>query len=286
MLLIIHIYVKLGVTLFMKSLILSKKIKKVALGLLCGLCLCTAFGSVQTAITPVHTQAAKTSAYDISQWQGYISPRQAKKLKHEVHFMILRGEYGAKMQDTQLNHNAQLLDKYKIPYGAYDYSMYHNSIQAKQEAKDLINRAPYAKFYVNDAEQNSAGSRFNTATRTWAKTIQKKTHKPAILYSGVAFMNAHMNRSARHAYSAIWLAAYGPQPSSKKGSVNYYAHHYDLWQYSSNHSSRALRQKVDADVIPKHAKPLSFWTGQNTKKTVVHKAPQAKVLQPQVTFQN
>ncbi|QBP18425.1 GH25 family lysozyme [Acetilactobacillus jinshanensis] len=205
------------------------------------------------------TSVNAANAYDISGWQGYINNQQAGQLKHEVNFMILKAEQGGLVTDNQFNHNAYEMQKNNIPYGAYDYSVYANPAQASAEAKALYQRAPQANFYVNDSEENLAGSQYNASTQAWANEIHQITTKPAILYSGSYFMNTHTTPQTRNAYDGLWVAQYGPEPNLP--------YHYDLWQYTDSHYSPALRERVDASVFPDGAnKPMSFWTGKNVTK--------------------
>lgn len=200
---------------------------------------------------PSH-QANARSAYDISQWQGKISNYQGSQLKREAPFMILRAEDGGSNLDTEFYHNARVMEANHIPYGAYDYSLYANPNQARGEATALYQRAPHAKFYVNDTERNNAGALKDASTIAWAKQIHQLTSKPAVLYSDMAYMNGFNHRTRKH-YNAIWLAAYGMEPHP--------TYHYDLWQYTDRHYSPALGQRVDASQFPsKPHKPLSFWT--------------------------
>ena len=118
---------------------------------------------------------------DTSEWQGYFTDSQAKALKGETSFMILRAQYGSAREDATFKHNASLLSKYGVPYGAYSFSRYVSVSDAKNEAKVLYNRAPNAKFYVNDFEVNSvlSGSP-NEATKAWYTEMKKLTKKPVV----------------------------------------------------------------------------------------------------------
>ncbi|XIF20608.1 MAG: hypothetical protein AJITA_01389 [Acetilactobacillus jinshanensis] len=84
--------------------------------------------------------------------------------------------------------------------------------------------------------------------------MHQLTRKPAVLYSGLNFMNTNFTPQTRNSYDALWIADYGVEPSP--------SYHYDLWQSADNHYSPALGQSVDASVFPDgNDKPLSFWTG-------------------------
>lgn len=209
------------------------------------------FSAVSTTVS--HQSAHAAVSYDISQYQGQVTNQQASQLKNEVNFMILKAENGGVYQDPQFKNNSQVLSNQGIAYGAYDYSVYANAKQAAAEAKALYRRAPQASFYVNDAEENRAGRRFNASTIAWANALHALTNKPIVLYSGLYFMNTHMTKKTRQAYDALWVAAYGAEPNP--------SYHYDLWQYTSRHYSKALHEYVDASVFPSgNNKSLDFWT--------------------------
>ncbi|XIF20115.1 MAG: hypothetical protein AJITA_00836 [Acetilactobacillus jinshanensis] len=90
--------------------------------------------------------------------------------------------------------------------------------------------------------------------------MHQLTKKPAVLYSDMSFMNNNFAPQTRKAYDALWVASYGSEPN--------FAYHYDLWQYTDNHYSPALNQKVDASVFPDgNNKPLSFWTGKYYRRS-------------------
>ena len=226
-------------------------LKTILVGLLLTVALMLTGGTWASSQNAV--SARRTDAYDLSEWQGRINGRQAARLKHEVSFVILRAQSGSSRQDLQYNHNISEMNRHQIPYGAYSYSLYRNSQQARNEASALYNRAPGAKFYVNDIEANSAGRRIGAATTAWAKQMKRLTTRPVVLYSYSSFIQQHLMH-ARKAYNAIWLAGY----SSRRPVTSY---KYDLWQFTDSHYSKALGKKLDASRIT--GKPLTFWIGQN-----------------------
>ncbi|MCA7081884.1 lysozyme, partial [Staphylococcus aureus] len=79
---------------------------------------------------------------------------------------------------------------------------------AKNEARVLYNRAPNAKFYVNDFEVNSvlSGSP-NAATKAWYTEMKKLTKKPVVFYSYRSFQQTYAP-TAYKSYDAYWLAGY------------------------------------------------------------------------------
>lgn len=243
--------------LFLNNRLLLHKSGKKALHLVvAGLSVLTLAGAVnasQIGDSSAHAKVRK-NAYDISQWQGYISSHQAKKLKHEVGFVILRTQYGT-ANDIRFSHNVSMMKKYHIPYGVYSYSMYHNANQARREARSLHRKAPQARFYVNDCEVNKSGGRLNSATRAWSKEMHHVSNRPAILYTYLGFM-PKLTQHTRHAYNGIWLAAY----TSRRPITPY---KYDLWQFSDNHYSRALKEKLDDSKVT-NQKDLSMWIGNNS----------------------
>lgn len=227
-------------------------------------------GNNQNNVPNNNINGRKSNAYDISQWQGNISNNQAKELKHEVQFMILKVDQGGYEDQDFVNNSAQLNINH-VPYGVYDYSVYHNPYQAQQEARAVVNQAPHAKFYVNDSEIDNAGTQLNNSTQAWANEVHALTRKPAVLYSDLSFINNHFSAVTRHVYNAMWIASYGVEPDP--------SWHYDLWQYTNHAYSPALQQNVDADAFPVgNNKPLSFWTGKYHHKVraYIHHKSHAK----------
>jgi len=196
---------------------------------------------------------------DTSEWQGYFTDNQAKALKGETSFMILRVQYGSAKKDATFKHNASLLSKYGVPYGVYSFSRYVSVSDAKNEAKVLYNRAPNAKFYANDFEVNSVlyGSS-NTATKAWYTEMNKLTKKPVVFYSYRSFQQTYAP-TAYKSYDAYWLAGY----SSYRPSPYNYA----LWQNTDKYYSRSLGLSVDHSKVITSVHPVSWWIGSKSART-------------------
>lgn len=185
----------------------------------------------------VKASASSLPIYDVSEWQGYMSATQAKRLKTEVGGLIIRVGYGSSYKDKYADHNIAMATKYKIPYAIYQFNQYLNASDAKAEAKTAYARAPHALFYVNDAEQytTTSGS-FASATKAWGAQMQKMTKKPVYLYTYRPFYNSYIRTKAN--YDGFWLAAYT--------SVRPTPYDYQLWQYTDRHYSSALGKSLDA----------------------------------------
>lgn len=181
-------------------------------------------------------KAANLPIYDLSEWQGNISATQAARLKTEVGGLILRTGYGTNYKDKVIDHNIAMVEKYKIPYGVYQFNQYTSASDARTEARYTHARAPRALFYVNDAEQHTASS-FSKVTQAWGAEMQKLTSKPVYLYSYRYFYNAYIGTKKN--YDGFWLAAYQSVLPTPKD--------YQLWQFSSSYYSRALGKSLDAN---------------------------------------
>lgn len=193
---------------------------------------------------------AAQSVPDLSEWQGNLTAGQVKKLKSESPFVILRVQYGSTRKDLTFDHNVALLKKYKVPYGVYSFSQYLNPNDAKQEAKDLYNRAPQAKFYVNDYEEQTVTSGgTNATTKAWYTQMNKLTSRPILFYSYVGFMQTYAS-TAVSSYDGYWIAAYQSYRPARQ---------HVLWQYSSNHYFTSIGQSIDASLL--NDKPLSWFIG-------------------------
>ncbi|PWG00271.1 GH25 family lysozyme [Levilactobacillus bambusae] len=189
------------------------------------------------------------SAPDISEWQGSMSDSQAKALKKEVPFVILRVQYGSDYYDRTFDHNLALVKKYNIPYGVYSFSQYSSPSDAKTEAKDLYNRAPEASFYVNDYEDQTVSSgSTDTATKNWYTEMRSLAgNRKILLYSGQWFVDLYAPKAVG-SYDGFWLAAYqSNEPTST----------HVLWQYTDSYYSSSLNQNVDASVYT--SKPKSWF---------------------------
>lgn len=196
-------------------------------------------------------------AYDISQYQGYLTDSQAKNLKKEVKFVILRVQDGS-YKDIKFEHNVKLMDRYNIKYGVYGYSEYYDSYQARQEARNLYRLAKNALFYANDFEKTF---KYNTdySTLAWASEMKAiNGGKPIVLYGSKSTLDM-FNKNTLKAYNNIWLASYSkymPNPS----------YTYDLWQYTDAYPSVSLNQKLDGNTVPYGGRINDLLYRKNNKK--------------------
>lgn len=179
---------------------------------------------------------------DISEWQGYITATQAKRLKSEVQGVILRVQYGSAYADKVFPANAATLNRAGVPFGVYSYSMYTSAADAKNEARVLYARAKTYKpsFYANDAEQytTTSGS-YKAAVKSWGTEMQSLTSKPVVLYSGSSFYRSYIGTTAK--YDKFWEANYG--------ATRWYSS--DWWQYTDHYYSTSMRKGVDGNRIMK-----------------------------------
>ncbi|GAA6237491.1 GH25 family lysozyme [Apilactobacillus micheneri] len=202
-------------------------------------------------------QSYSPVAYDISQYQGYLTDSQAKNLKKEVKFVILRVQDGS-YKDIKFEHNVKLMDRYNIKYGVYGYSEYTNPYQARQEARRLYYSAKGALFYANDFE---IGFKNNTdaSTSAWANEMRAVNGgKPIVLYGSKSTLDLFKKNTLK-IYNNIWLASYSkymPNPSYK----------YDLWQYTNAYPSVSLSQKLDGNTIPYGGRINDLLYRKNNKK--------------------
>lgn len=178
---------------------------------------------------------------DISEWQGELTANQVKALKANYDFIIIRAQYGSETKDAALEHNSALLDKYNLDFGVYSYSMYENPDDARYEARTLHNRAPKAEFYVNDLEENSVTSGgVEQSTKAWYDEMKSLAGNHKVLfYSYENFINKNVPQAPNN-YDGVWLANYNEQQPSTNHA---------LWQYTDEHYSEELDQKVDANYI-------------------------------------
>jgi len=240
--------------------------------LLYGASLALSLGLSASVINPQNASAANTSngavvkkVVDISEWQGNVSYQKALALKSETSFVIVRVQYGSNYKDVQYQNTIANLEKAGTPYGVYSYSRYVNASDAKQEARDLYNRAKHAKFFVNDAEEYTTTSGYYaSAVKSWGAEMQRLTSRPVILYSGSYFYNSYIRSMAN--YDAFWEANY---------SNHYLSGNTSLWQYTDSGYSTSLGRGVDTSKVITSKHPVKWWIGsgsasqQNVKKYYV-----------------
>lgn len=187
---------------------------------------------------------------DISEWQGKLNDAQVQQLKQNYDFIIIRAQYGSERVDATVAHNSALLDKYGLDFGVYSYSMYENPQDARYEARTLFNRAPKAKFYVNDFEQNTVTSgTTDEATSAWYDEMKSLAgNRKVLFYSYENFMLQNAANSVGD-YDGYWLASYTDQTPTRENV---------LWQYTDSYYSPELQQKVDANYINPTISPQWF----------------------------
>lgn len=197
-------------------------------------------------------QASSLVIPDISEWQGKLSANQVKKMKQQVSFIINRRQYGIYRQDKYANNNTKLYQKFNIPFGEYDFATFHNSKEARAEARTFYYRSnKHTKFYVLDYEQNNMKyGNTNSAVSAWYKTMRKLTSKKLIFYSYQSFALKYASHS-RQKFDGQWIANYTNQPTIKT----------DLWQYTDKKHVPALKQSVDASKLTSLDKDITWWIG-------------------------
>lgn len=201
-----------------------------------------ALGLFTTAMAmPRVAHATSNNVYDMSEWQHALTDQQVKGLKNEVPFVILRVQYGSAYADKVFQHNRDLMDKYGIPYGVYSFSQYENPSDAAYEARELYNRAPNARFYVNDYEvQTVKSGGTNKSTEAWVNALRPLVGKRKILfYSYASFMMTNASYAVSD-YDGYWIAAYSNAEPQRE---------HVLWQYTDHFHSNALNENLDASSL-------------------------------------
>lgn len=208
-------------------------------------------------INITNVNANQRNVYDLSEWQGNFTDSQVKQLKNEVPFVILRVQYGSAYYDRTFQHNRNLLDKYKVPYGVYSFSQYESVNDAKGEARALYKRAPNAKFYVNDYEDQTVKSGdTNAATLAWVNELRPLAkNKKILFYSYQSFMLQYA-AEAISSYDGYWLAAYQSNEPKRE---------HVLWQYTDHFYSPALGKYIDSSLL---TSKKSNWFIGNQKPVV------------------
>lgn len=211
----------------------------------------------------IHTEAnslnydnanINNTVYDISEWQNYLTDLQVKQLKKKVPFIIIRAQNGSMQYDYTFRHNRDLLEKYNVPYGVYSFSLYTSPSDAANEARTLYQRAPHARFYVNDFEKNYVTSGTpNDAAKAWVDTLRPLAGQRKILYYGPAWLMLQETASAISSYDGYWLPAYQYNEPQRE---------HVLWQFSSHFYSKALGKIVDASLL--NSKDVNWFIGDTS----------------------
>lgn len=206
---------------------------------------------------------------DLSEFQGSFTDAQAKVLKKNFKFIILRVQYGSNRKDLVIDHNIAMMKKYNIPYGVYSFSQYENVADARVEAKDLYNRAKDAKFFVNDYEDqtvtNASKANTNATTKAWADEMAKYVgNRKIILYSYASFMKTYAS-TAVNAYDGFWLAAYQSNEPMETS--------HSLWQYTSNFTNHGLSGVGNIDASIMSGKNADWFLSTSTTNKLTESTP-------------
>lgn len=216
-----------------------------------GLMLFSTTASVTADAMNASDANTSNTIYDISEWQKSLTDAQVQKLKNEVPFVVLRVQYGSAYADKTFQHNRDLMDKYGVPYGVYSYSQYENPDDASNEAKLLYDRAPRARFYVNDYEEQTVTSGgTNKSTTAWVNALRPYVGQRKILfYSYASFMLDHAANAVSD-YDGYWIAAYQNNEPVRE---------HVLWQFTDSFYSNALGKNVDANML--NSKDVNWFIG-------------------------
>lgn len=210
----------------------------------------------------------ENSVPDLSEFQGSFTDAQAKVLKKNFKFVILRVQYGSNRKDLVIDHNIAMMKKYDIPYGVYSFSQYENIADARVEARDLYKRAKDAKFFVNDYEDqtvtNASKANTNATTKAWADEMAKYVgNRKIILYSYASFMSSYADTAVK-AYDCFWLAAYQDNEPTETA--------HSLWQYTSNYTGHGLAGVGGIDASIMNGKNTDWFLGNRTNTATAGKA--------------
>ncbi|TPR26405.1 hypothetical protein DY120_01540 [Apilactobacillus micheneri] len=229
------------------------KIKNILLTIITSTLLIIAFVSFKPNVHAMSASDANPSntVYDISEWQHNLTDSQVQQLKSEVPFVIIRAQLGSMRYDNTFQHNRDLLEKYGVPYGVYSFSLYTSPDDAANEARTLYQRAPHARFYVNDYEENDLTSGDpNTAAQTWVDTLRPLVGQRKVLYYGPAWLMLRDTSQAVSSYDGYWLPAYQDSEPQRE---------HVLWQFSSTFHSNALDKDIDASLL--NSKDTNWFIG-------------------------
>ncbi|TPR19671.1 hypothetical protein DY138_03220 [Apilactobacillus timberlakei] len=229
------------------------KIKNTLLTIIISTLLIIVFASFKPNVHAMSASDANpnNTVYDMSEWQHNLTDAQVQQLKNEVPFVIIRAQNGSMRYDYTFQHNRDLLEKYNVPYGVYSFSLYTSPEDAANEARTLYQRAPHARFYVNDFEYDyvTSGSP-NDAAQSWVDTLRPLVGQRKILYYGPAWLMLKETSAAISSYDGYWIPAYQDNEPQRE---------HVLWQFTDHFYSNSLGKILDASLL--NSKDANWFIG-------------------------
>ena len=216
-------------------------------------------------------EGAITRGMDVSEWQGKINWKEAKK---DLDFAFVRISYGTRHLDDYYDYNMTEAEAADVPVGTYVYSLAKTNKEALAEAQLAIRQMQGHKVSYPVAFDLEDEATLGTLTRkeisqialTFCDEIRKAGYTP-ILYMNLNWYNNFVDWNVLEGSGLdVWIASYGDTifaPSTSK-------YKYTIWQCTAGDevSGMISTKKLISGVPKENNVDLNFGYVDYTTKVV------------------
>lgn len=176
-------------------------------------------------------EGAITRGMDVSEWQGTINWKEARK---DLDFAFVRISYGANRIDYQYEYNMTQAEAAGVPVGTYVYSLARSTQEALQEAQTAITKMQGHKVsypVVFDLEDEAtlgtcSPSEVSRIALAFCGEVAKAGYTP-MLYMNLNWYNNYVDWSVLEGSGLdVWIACYGDHILAPDSS----RYKYTIWQ--------------------------------------------------------
>ncbi|MGG3987542.1 GH25 family lysozyme [Bacillus smithii] len=185
------------------------------------------------------------------------------KASKDIDLVIIRVQYGSKIEDKEHKNHVANCKKYGIPFGHYAYGCFVSVNDAITEANDFLKRADKdAKFLVLDVEGDTVKAcgtkNLAQASQAFIDTCKKAGFKVGFYTSHELYKQYGLDKVKA---DFLWLPRYGKDNGTPDLKPAYPC---DLWQYSQNCKVSWYGGTVDLNLL-NGSKPLEWFTGKQVQ---------------------
>lgn len=216
-------------------------------------------------------EGAITRGMDVSEWQGKINWKEAKK---DLDFAFVRISYGTRHLDDYYDYNMTEAEAADVPVGTYVYSLAKTNKEALAEAQLAIRQMQGHKVSYPVAFDLEDEATLGTLTRkeisqialTFCDEIRKAGYTP-ILYMNLNWYNNFVDWNVLEGSGLdVWIASYGDTilaPSASK-------YKYTIWQCTAGDEVPGMisTKKLISGVPKENNVDLNFGYVDYTTKVV------------------
>ncbi len=188
---------------------------------------------------------------DVSKYQGDIDWYSIKN--RGLSFAMAKATEGINYNDPKFNQNRAGIKKAGLIFTAYHF--YHSNNDPVKQANNFCNEVVSlgkndlpAVLDLEDAgfKKGTNNIKYQKDVLLWLKTVEEKTGKQPIIYTGYYFANQHLTDSTFADYK-IWLARYSryePKiPKLWKGKT------WTFWQNTYHYRVKGIIGETDHDIF-------------------------------------